>query len=149
MWSGSELNFRQPFNGREWARELRERTPRATAETKTRLETQTHSVYIHLSPVGEKKKTHMHRVKIYWQGAAGQWPKGEWQSSRCGHGHSGGFWVKGHLFFERFHIKGLCASTCYSTLLKCILHYQTKPLFCFFMLLHFASNNRVVSGWGF
>uniref|UniRef100_A0A672SMV2 alpha-1,2-Mannosidase n=1 Tax=Sinocyclocheilus grahami TaxID=75366 RepID=A0A672SMV2_SINGR len=49
----------------EHPRELRERMPRATAETKTRLETQTHTVSIHLSPEGEKKKN-THMMKHAW-----------------------------------------------------------------------------------
>jgi len=40
--------------------DVSESTPRASVETKTRLETQTHTVFIHLSPVGGKKEKHTH-----------------------------------------------------------------------------------------
>lgn len=138
MWSGSELNLSQPFNGCEL--ELGESMPRATAETKTRLETQTHTVSIHLSPVGGKKrKTHTHRVKIHWQGAAGQWPErgmtAQQTRSRSQRGLLGNRTSLMRCFI--FYIKGLCASLCYSTLLKHVVRYQIKQVFwlsCYYIL---------------
>lgn len=143
MWSGSELNLSQPFNGCE--RELRESTPRASAETKTRLETQTHTVSIHLSPVGGKKEKHtciewrcINRVLLASD------LKGKWQHSR--HGHSRGFWVTGHLWCNAssYTSKALCIPVLFYPVKTC-RSLSDRTAFLAFMLLHFALNNAVVS----
>lgn len=71
----------------------------------------------------------MHRVKIHWQGAAGQWPEREMttQQTRSQRGLLGNRTSLMQCFI--LYIKGLCSSLYYSTLLKRVVRYQTKQLF--------------------